>query len=351
MNSISTLKNLNPITFFSVQKAEKEKNKTEQVMLPKKKKSAYQNFFVHARKKIRQVEPNLRFGELSEKVSLMWKQLSPDEKRKYDMVQYQKTEEKNKIKCSDFEIEASKLARENTKLKRKYSDLEAQNLKLNVQCLTLEKTLKKQIEKNSFIGNGIIGNGIIGQLANIIKSQEKSQNEGDKIWENSPYSSVNHLKANNVGNCGEIILKQLCEQNNIFHFIDGAKTKNQKKGDGQIKGKSIEIKTARRGKQNTFQHELGEEPWVSDYLVFIDINPQDFYIVIMKNFEKEFYEDSNEKKVLPYFDKKICRRKKEGNYKLTLSKNDLEKNCRHVLRITRDTKGLDAKHFIEMNIC
>lgn len=332
MNSISTLKNLNPITFFSVQKA--EKNKTEQVMLPKKKKSAYQNFFVHARKKIRQDEPNLKFGKLSEKVSLMWKQLSPDEKKKY--------EEKNKTKCSDFEIEASKLAKKNTKLKRKYSDLEAQCLKLNVQCLPL----KKQME-----GNGIIGNGIIGQLAKIIKSQEISQKEGDKIWENSPYSGVNHLKANNVGNCGEIILKQLCEQNDISHFIDGAKTKNQKKGDGQIKGKSIEIKTARCGKQNTFQHELGEEPWVSDYLVFIDINPQDFYIVIMKNFENEFYQDSNQKKVLPYFDKQICRRKKEGNYKLTLSKKDLQKNGRHVLLVTKDTKGLDVKNFIEMNIC
>ena len=51
----------------------------------KKKKSAYQNFFVHARKKINQNEPNLKFGDLSKKVSQMWKQLSAEEKKKYNI--------------------------------------------------------------------------------------------------------------------------------------------------------------------------------------------------------------------------------------------------------------------------
>jgi hypothetical protein len=51
----------------------------------KKKKSAYQNFFVHARKKINEKEKNLRFGDLSKKVSEMWKQLNADEKKKYEV--------------------------------------------------------------------------------------------------------------------------------------------------------------------------------------------------------------------------------------------------------------------------
>ena len=69
----------------------------------------------------------------------------------------------------------------------------------------------------------------------------------------------------------------------------------------------------------------------------------------MKNFTKEFYENSN-RKIEPYFNKKICRRKEIGNYKLTLSEKDLRKDCNYILKITEDTKDFDIKDFLERNI-
>lgn len=69
----------------------------------------------------------------------------------------------------------------------------------------------------------------------------------------------------------------------------------------------------------------------------------------MKNFTKEFYENSN-RSIEPYFNKKICRRKEIGNYKLTLSKKDLGKDCNYILKITKDTKDFEIKDFLERNI-
>lgn len=70
--------------------------------------------------------------------------------------------------------------------------------------------------------------------------------------------------------------------------IDGSKTKSTGMGDGLIKGRSVEIKTARLGAfdSKTFQHELGENPWLSDYLIFLDISPNKFYLTIFPNFSE-----------------------------------------------------------------
>lgn len=194
------------------------------------------------------------------------------------------------------------------------------------------------LENNSFF-----------ELQNVIYFQKIIQNNSDKLWESSIFSDINDLKSNNIGNVGEIFIKKICERVNIPCFIDGRNTKKKNIGDGYILGKSIEIKTARIGNKGTYQHELGEYPYTSEYLLFLDINPKDFYIIIMKNFTKEFYENSN-RKIEPYFNKKICRRKEIGNYKLTLSEKDLRKDCNYILKITEDTKDFDIKDFLERNI-
>lgn len=52
--------------------------------LPKKdKKSEYQNFFSIQRNKMVKENPNITFGEISKQVSLMWKNLSIQEKQQY----------------------------------------------------------------------------------------------------------------------------------------------------------------------------------------------------------------------------------------------------------------------------
>jgi hypothetical protein len=50
----------------------------------KKKKTAYQNFFTMTRKQITEENSAIPFGELSKMISLKWKKLSREEKKKYD---------------------------------------------------------------------------------------------------------------------------------------------------------------------------------------------------------------------------------------------------------------------------
>lgn len=52
---------------------------------PKKKKSAYQNFFAEIRKKITEENPGIKFGEISKEVSKKWKDLSIEEKKQFNV--------------------------------------------------------------------------------------------------------------------------------------------------------------------------------------------------------------------------------------------------------------------------
>lgn len=160
-------------------------------------------------------------------------------------------------------------------------------------------------------------------LVDIINTQ-KLKEEKANIWNNSIYKYVSTLESNNVGNVGEMLIQKICEECKISSNIDGTKTKQiggGKDGDGKIKFKSIEIKTARLGTSSSqsFQHELGEYPWISNYMIFIDISPEIVYITIFKNFSKEQYKE-NGFKCNPFFPtKSITRRKGEGNFKLDTS--------------------------------
>ena len=51
---------------------------------PKKKKTAYQNFFVIARERLTKENPTLKFGEISKLVSKEWSSLTPEQKKEYE---------------------------------------------------------------------------------------------------------------------------------------------------------------------------------------------------------------------------------------------------------------------------
>ena len=159
-------------------------------------------------------------------------------------------------------------------------------------------------------------------LIEIIKSQyEKEQDQN--IWENSKWKYIAQLENNNVGIVGEKFMQKLCDDANIPATIDGSKTKEVGGGygDGLINNKSIEIKTARvgTGKGMSFQHELGEKPWLADYMIFVDIAPDKFYITIMPNFTEEQYKATCLCK--PFFpSRSFCWRKKSGSFKFDTSK-------------------------------
>lgn len=153
------------------------------------------------------------------------------------------------------------------------------------------------------------------------------------IWENSKWKHIADLENDDVGKVGEEIINTFCQMAGIDSNIDGSKTKEigGGYGDGNINKKTVEIKTARLGCDETsFQHELGEMPWKPEYMIFLDIAPDKMYITIFPNFSQEFYimsgQDSKNK-CSPYFNtKSITWRKQKGAFKLDTTININEKN-------------------------
>ena len=186
-------------------------------------------------------------------------------------------------------------------------------------------------------------------LIDIIKIQKIKEIKND-IWNNSPYKDLIKLQINNVGIVGEQFIQNICKIANIESNIDGTKTKKIGGGcgDGIIIVKSIEIKLAHQGcKNNNFQHELGEIPWKTDYMIFIDITPTHIYLTIFKNFTENDYK--NKIKCIPYFPtKSITWRKNKGSFKLDtnikLNENNIINN--YTLKINKSTIIDDIKLFI-----
>ena len=182
-------------------------------------------------------------------------------------------------------------------------------------------------------------------IINAIYDQKRKRN----IWENSNWCHIADLENDDVGKAGERIIAEFCKRGNIPSEIDGLKTKELGGGvgDGMINGKTVEIKTARLGSNNSsFQHELGECPWVADYMIFLDIAPEKMYLTIFKNFTEEFYKSSgcdSSLKCVPYFPtKSICWRKQKGAFKLDTT---IAINIKCEFTFTLDA---DASNWLEM---
>jgi hypothetical protein len=165
----------------------------------------------------------------------------------------------------------------------------------------------------------------------INKKHEKKKKRD--IWSDSQWKNISELENDDVGGVGEEIIERLCKKAGIVSEIDGTKTKQVGGGvgDGKIKGKTCEIKTARLGSSgDSFQHELGEVPWNADFMIFLDIAPKEMYITIFPNFSEDFYKKSgidSSNKCQPYFPtKSITWRKQKGAFKLDTSVKINESN-------------------------
>ena len=166
----------------------------------------------------------------------------------------------------------------------------------------------------------------------LINKKHEAKQKRD-IWANSTWKNINELENDDVGGVGEEIIDNFCKMASIDSEIDGKKTKmvGGGSGDGLIKGRTCEIKTARVGSSGgTFQHELGEEPWKAEFMIFLDIAPEKMYVTLFKNFTEDFYKTSgvnNSIKCEPYFPtKSITWRKQKGAFKLDTSVAINEKN-------------------------
>jgi len=187
-------------------------------------------------------------------------------------------------------------------------------------------------------------------LTDTIYSYKKHEDESNK-WRDSPFKDIRSLQSNNVGGVGETMIQHICDTLNISATINGTKTKQVGGGDGDgiILEKSVEIKTAVEGSTSTsYQHELGEKPWNANYIMFIDISPDCFYLTIFKNFSEEFYKSGN--KCHPYFPtKSVTWRKGVGAFKLDTTKKINETNIEstHTFKVSNGVEiGEDLKAFI-----
>ena len=187
-------------------------------------------------------------------------------------------------------------------------------------------------------------------LTNLIMAQKTKEKKQD-IWENSPFKELATMQSNNVGNVGEGLIQNICAQAGIPVDVDGSKTKKigGGAGDGIIKDKTVEIKTAVQGSTSpSFQHELGEMPWNANYMIFIDISPQQLYLTIFPNFTEDQYKSGN--KCEPYFPtKSVTWRKGKGAFKLDTTININESNIArgYTIKITETTNFNEIGEFID----
>jgi hypothetical protein len=199
----------------------------------------------------------------------------------------------------------------------------------------------------SVAGTSVAGTSVLASpsdiFVSIIDEQKKKEDDAD-IWKNSIYKKICNLESNNVGNVGEIFLQKVCENQHIKSSIDGTKTKQKGMeikgtGDGKINERTVEIKLARLGaNQTSFQHELGEHPWLAEFMTFLDVTPTFIYLTIFPNFDETHYKSGF--KCEPYFpSKKVTWRKGEGAFKLDTSPTINEKliikgNCMKIAECT-----------------
>lgn len=194
-----------------------------------------------------------------------------------------------------------------------------------------------------------------GIFSNIIDDETKKELDSKKIWSHSEWSNITNLQSNNSGRAGERFLNKMCEYNDIESSINGEGTKKFGGGccgDGLINGKSVEIKTAWLGKSGSFQHELGEYPWIADYMAFIDIEPDAITLTIFENFTETKYKrcGAGEKcgADTPFPTKSITRRKGKGNFKLDTTRriNKMSKERGKSIIITSSTTFADIGSYI-----
>lgn len=190
-------------------------------------------------------------------------------------------------------------------------------------------------------------------MLSAIRAQKEKEKDHD-IWENSLYKDVATLESNNVGNVGERLLEAICNEAGIPAKCDGSKTKQLGggAGDGEILGKTIEIKTARQGAGTpSFQHEMGEKPWNADAMAFVDISPDCYYLTIFKNFDETTYK-SNAKLPCIFTTKSVTWRKKVGAFKLDTTVQINIKNTTegHTIRIDSSTPNDDIAAFIRKQL-
>lgn len=180
----------------------------------------------------------------------------------------------------------------------------------------------------------------------------KQQNQ-ENIWEGQPFESFHYLTADYSGKAGEIGFFQFLERtkqegyHNWTVLYDGDSNVNPEDGTYDvaiIRGlkNRLGLKTARLGKQKTFQHDNlhdGE----CDCELLIDITPNSAFLTVIC-----FEDYSLSEKHKTFGIKPHLRKNTSNNYKFDLSENHLNKGIvdRITMRLDMDTQDISIINFL-----
>ena len=109
-------------------------------------------------------------------------------------------------------------------------------------------------------------------------------------WDDSPLQDIRKLSADAIGSGGEALLFNLCKKHGIDVEWDGNKNISKKGSsdrpyDMLIRGRKVEVKTARMGESYAFQHETLSNDNSPDFWVFVDISPRDANFTVIDSYD------------------------------------------------------------------
>jgi hypothetical protein len=215
-------------------------------------------------------------------------------------------------------------------------------LKAELENVKAEKEkLKAELEKlknKETVYTDDLPIGFLQQLGKLTINQEDT-------WKDSPLEALNKLKIDSSGKVGELFVEMICKKSNIKCLYNGDINSKDGTYDILINDKKVEIKTARLGKNKSFQHE-GLRSTGYDYLMFIDITPKHFYMTIVPKFNLK------EKSVI--FNRKPHLRKGTSDvFKLDFNEKIIKENLipkKFSLLICETTKLIELSDFIIHNL-
>lgn len=166
------------------------------------------------------------------------------------------------------------------------------------------------------------------EIEAMIQEAYAAEKENNDPWHDSPYQDFLNLTLDTRGKLGEQIISQaISNSGNSNVIIEEDVSDVNVKGDGvhydmKINGLLIEIKTAYRGKGNSWQH---ENLYVSaaDMSIFLDIDYQGLYVTVVPENLLPLGKDS------PIFGRKhgTLRQNKDDGYKLDFSPTTIKTLC------------------------
>lgn len=160
-------------------------------------------------------------------------------------------------------------------------------------------------------------------------NQAKELNKSDIIdpWETSPFKDLLKLTIDTRGKIGEQIISQSlhADSNNIFNedISDINKHENDKHYDLKVNDLSIEVKTAYRDSNDSWQHENIYQTNGSDIIVFVDFDYTQFYITIVSTNDIPF-KDIRDNTIMFGRKHTTLRKGKEDGHKFDFSQHTID---------------------------